>query len=83
MQIFDSSLFVWVGIMVLILLLFMMFSTWQVMRNRKDEIKGLDLESYHKIEERKRKLAIVRYKQAKELDEDQDDFVLVPGFRQK
>ena len=63
MQIFDSSLLIWGGTLILILLSFMLFTTWQTMRNRKDEVDGLDLDSYHRIEDRKRKLAIVRFRQ--------------------
>jgi hypothetical protein len=76
MQIFDSSLLIWGGTLISILLAFMIFSTWQTMRNRKDEIEGLDLESYHRIEDRKRKLAIVKFRQRNsELDDSHESDV--------
>jgi len=76
MQIFDSSLLIWGGTLISILLAFMIFSTWQTMRNRKNEIEGLDLESYHRIEDRKRKLAIVKFRQRNsELDDSHESDV--------
>jgi hypothetical protein len=76
MQILDISLFIWGGILVLILLVFMLFSTWQTMRNSGEDAEGLDLANYHRIEERKRKLAVAKAGQQKRLDlevEDEDD----------
>jgi hypothetical protein len=76
MQIIDLSLFIWGGILVMILIVFMLFTTWQTMRNSGEEGEGLGLDNYHRIEERKHKLAVVRAGQRKRLDldvEDEDD----------